>query len=126
MQPITVLIVGQVRNQHVLLHSIANLAALQNRGLVNRVILALWTQELLKIRHLLPRLQAAGVMVTTADEPDPQWFVPGHMMNQMGGIDLALETVEDNAWVLRARPDLLIDIEMVESLAAADMSLDPA
>jgi hypothetical protein len=126
MQPITVLIVGQVRNQHVLLHSVGNLVALQNAGIVNRVILSTWSEELVKIRHLLPRLSAAGVMVVAAEQPDPQWFVPGHLMNQMRGLDLALETVPDDAWVLRARPDLLIDYEMVAALAAADMALDPA
>ena len=126
MKSITVLLVGQVRNQHVLMRSIENLVTLRNRGLVNQVILATWAEERRKIEHLLPRLAAAGVTVVGADEPDAQWFVPGHLMHQMRGVDLALETVEDTAWVLRARPDLLIEVDMVASLAAADMSLDPS
>jgi hypothetical protein len=126
MQPVTVLLVGQIRNQHVLMRSVGNLVMLRNDGLVSRIILATWFKELEKIGDLVPHLQAAGVMVTAAEEPDPQWFVPGHMMNQMRGIDLALETVEDDAWVLRARPDLLITRELVTKLAQADMALDPA
>jgi hypothetical protein len=125
MNPITVLIVGQVRNQHVLMRSLQNLLVARAEGLVDRVIVATWTEEANKIAHLVPSLLAAGVTVTTADEPDPQWFVPGNLMNQMRGIDLALETVEDTAWVLRARPDLLIDLDLIASLAAADMSLPP-
>lgn len=123
MRSITVLLVGQIRNQHVLLRSVENLVASRNKGLVKRVVLATWTEELVKIRHLLPRLGAAGVTVTTADQPDAKLHVPGNLMHQMRAIDLALETVEDSEWVLRARPDLLIDCEMVAGLAAADMSL---
>ena len=126
MQPITVLLVGQIRNQHVLMRSVGNLIMLRNDGVVRRIILATWFKELEKIADLVPSLQAAGVMVTAAEEPDPQWYVPGHMMNQMRGIDLALETVEDDSWVLRARPDLLITRELVTRLAEADMALDPA
>jgi hypothetical protein len=99
---------------------------LQNAGLVDRVILSTWTSELLKIPHLLPQLRAAGVMVTSVDEPEGSWYVPGNMMNQMRGIDLALETVEDSAWVLRARPDVMVELELVANLAATDMTLDPS
>jgi hypothetical protein len=125
MQPVTALIVGQIRNEAVLMRSLGNLLLLRRDGLVSRIILSTWTQELVKIQHLVPSLQAAGVMVISADEPDPKWHVPGHMMNQMRGIDLALDTVEDDSWVLRARPDLLITQEFVARLANADMALDP-
>ncbi len=123
MRSVTVLLVGQIRNQHVLLRSVESLVALRDNGLVNRVILATWTEEVGKIRHLLPRLAAAGVTVTSADQPDAKLHVPGNLMHQMRAIDLALETVEDTDWVLRARPDMLIEYEMVASLAAADMAL---
>ena len=126
MQPVTVLIVGQIRNQHVLMRSIGNLLMLRNDGLVSRIVLATWIKELENIHDLVPHLQAAGVMVTAAAEPDPQWYVPGHMMNQMRAIDMALETVEEDVWILRARPDLLITRELVTKLAQTDMALDPA
>src|SRR5580700_8876447 len=124
MKSITVLLVGQVRNQHVLLRTVENLAALRDQGLVNHVILSAWTDEIPKIRHLLLQLEAAGVTVTWVDEPVANLSAPGNVVNQMRGVDLALETVEDTAWVLRARPDLWIDFDMVAALAAADMSLD--
>jgi hypothetical protein len=123
MKSITVLIVGQVRNQYVLQRSLDNLVGMKRDGLVSQIILATWSEELLKIRDLLPRLSDAGVIVTAVDEPDPAWFVPGNLMNQMRGVDLALESVDDTAWVLRARPDLLIDCELIANLAAADMAL---
>ena len=56
MRSITVLIVGQVRNQHVFLRSIDNLAPLCAQGLVDQVILATWTEELRRIEALAPRL----------------------------------------------------------------------
>ena len=126
MKSITVLIVGQIRNQHVLMRSVENLAPLRSSGLVDRIILATWTSELEKIAPLRSRLAEVGVTVVSADEPDPQWFVPGHLMNQMRGIDLAMETVEDSAWLLRSRPDVLIDADMITALAQADLSLAPA
>jgi hypothetical protein len=124
MKSITVLLVGQVRNQHVLLRTVQNLAALRDKGLVNRVILSTWTGEIPKIRHLLPQLDAAGVTVKWVDEPVANLSAPANIVNQMRGVDLALESVEDTAWVLRARPDLWVDFDLINSLAAADMSLD--
>jgi hypothetical protein len=124
MKSITVLLVGQVRNQHVLLRMVENLAAFRNKGLVNQVILSTWTGEIPKIRHLLPRLEAAGVTVKWVDEPVANRSAPGNIVNQMRGVDLALETVEDTAWVLRARPDVWVDSDFIAGLAAADMSLD--
>jgi hypothetical protein len=97
MKSITVLLVGQVRNQHVLLRMVENLAAFRNKGLVNQVILSTWTGEIPKIRHLLPRLEAAGVTVKWVDEPVANRSAPGNIVNQMRGVDLALETVEDTA-----------------------------
>ncbi|MGD0722950.1 MAG: hypothetical protein ABR970_18090, partial [Roseiarcus sp.] len=91
--------------------------------LVDRIILATWTQERARIAHLLPAIEAAGVLVSAVDEPVANMLAPGNIMNQMRGVDLALETVEDSAWVLRARPDLLIGAELIAALAAADMSL---
>src|ERR1700723_1086829 len=125
MKSITVLLVGQVRNQHVLLRTVENLAAFRDKGLVNRVSLSTWTGEIPKISHLLPQLDAAGVTVKWVDEPVANLSAPGNIVNQMRGVDLALETVEDTAWVLRARPDLLVDRDLVSALAAADMSLAP-
>jgi hypothetical protein len=124
MKSITVLLVGQVRNQHVLLRMVENLAALRDKGLVNQVILSTWTGEIPKISHLLPQLDAAEVTVKWADEPVANLSAPGNIVNQMRGVDLALETVEDTAWVLRARPDLWVDFDLIAGLAAADMSLD--
>jgi hypothetical protein len=124
MKSITVLLVGQVRNQHVLLRMVENLAAFREKGLVNQVILSTWTSEIPKIRHLLPQLDAAGVTVKRVDEPVANLSAPGNIVNQMRGVDLALETVEDTAWVLRARPDLWVDFNLIAGLAAADMSLD--
>jgi hypothetical protein len=124
MKSITVLLVGQVRNQHVLLRMVENLAALRDKGLVNRVILSTWTGEIPKISHLLPQLHSAGVTVKWVDEPVANLSAPGNVVNQMRGVDLALETVEDTDWVLRARPDMWVDFNLVAGLAAADMSLD--
>lgn len=124
MRSITVLLVGQVRNKHVLLRMAENLAVLRGKGLVDQVILSTWTNEILKIRHLLPQLDAAGVTVKWVQEPVANLSAPGNIVNQMRGIDLALEAVEDTAWVLRARPDLWFDFDFVVSLATADMSLD--
>ena len=124
MKSITVLLVGQIRNQHVLLHMSENLAVLRDKGLVDQVILSTWTNEIPKIRHLLPQLATVGVTVKWADEPIANLSAPGNIVNQMRGVDLALETVEDTAWVLRARPDLWVDFDMVAGLATADMSLD--
>jgi hypothetical protein len=126
MKSITVVIAGQIRNQHVLMRSVENLAPLRSLGLVDRIILATWTEDVAKITSLLPRLAEVGVTVVSADEPDAQWFVPGHMMNQMRGLDLAMETVEDTAWVLRTRPDVLIDADTIAALARADLTLAPA
>jgi hypothetical protein len=124
MKSITVLLVGQIRNQHVLLRMVENLAALRDEGLVDQVILSTWTGEIPKIRHLLPQLEAARVTVKWVDEPVANSSAPGNIVNQMRGVDLALETVEDTAWVLRARPDVWVDFDLVASLAAADMSPD--
>ena len=124
MRSITVLLVGQVRNQHVLLRMSENLAVLRDKGLVDQVILSTWTNEILKIRDLLPQLDAAGVTVKWVDEPVANLSAPGNIVNQMRGVDLALETVEDTAWILRARPDLWVDFDLVACLVAADMSLD--
>ena len=124
MKSITVLLVGQVRNRHVLLSTVENLVALRDKGLVGQVVLSTWTNEVPRIRHLLPRLETAGVTVKWVDEPVANLSAPGNIVNQMRGVDLALETVEDTAWVLRGRPDLLVDFDMVASLSAADMSLD--
>ena len=123
MQPITALIVGQIRNQQVLFRSIANLLAARRDGLVDRIVVATWTQEKAKIAEMLPAFEAAGVLVSAVDEPAANALAPGNLVNQMRGVDLALETVEDSAWVLRARPDLMIEPGMIASLAGADMRL---
>ena len=85
--------------------------------------MATWTQEKAKIAEMLPAFEAAGVLVSAVDEPAANALAPGNLVNQMRGVDLALETVEDSAWVLRARPDLMIEPGMIASLAGADMRL---
>ena len=91
---------------------------------MDQVILSTWTNEIPKICHLLPQLDAAGVTVKWVDEPIANLSAPGNIVNQMRGVDLALETVEDTAWILRARPDLWVDFDLVACLVTADMSLD--
>jgi hypothetical protein len=108
----TVLLVGQVRNELALMYSVRTLSRMQRAGIVNRVILATWTSEVRKIAHLVDELTAHGVSIVVSEEPSPRLSVVGHLMHQMRGVDLALESVEDTEWVLRARPDMLIDADM--------------
>ena len=51
MKAITVLIVGQVRNQHVLLRSVANLVSLQNKGLVLLILTSFLGNLIISFLH---------------------------------------------------------------------------
>jgi hypothetical protein len=124
MRKITVAMAGQIRNVPIFTHSLNIFVTARNAGYVDRIVVSTWTSELKKIEHLLPRLTANGVTVVSVDEPAATAGIPGTLAYQLRSIDLALETIEDTAWVLRTRPDILFNAEAIAKLCEADLSID--
>jgi hypothetical protein len=118
MTGVTVVIVGLVRDEAMFDRSLAGYARLVAAGLVERIVVSTWTEELEERPGLVALCRKYGCQVVASPDPGIR-LVPGltsSLAPQSIGLRQALGCIPDDGMVLKTRPDLVFDQDFLGRL----------
>ncbi len=84
------------------------------------IVVSTWRDELAKYPEILVRLQALGAHIVEQNEPN--LVLSGHILHQIACIDLGLDLLDENCFVLKLRPDISNTADVTDFLAATPIS----
>jgi len=106
-QMVDVLFCGLLRKPEMFRKSILDLVNLRKLGLVNQIIFSTWIGEMEKNLEMLKFLKKNNVRIIESEEPKVQGS--GHIWCQMKALDIGLQRVGEDRFVLKSRTDVYIN-----------------
>jgi len=111
---IAVVFTGLVREEELFKKSIIDFYNLKKEGLLEKIAISTWKDEIDKYKGLRDFLTSHNVEMIETDEP--KIHGPSHIWCQMKTLDEALNKISDDFYVLKTRPDVYINPKFVKKL----------
>lgn len=104
--PVDIVVTGKIGNSQVFRFVMDNVCRMVDSGVARRVVFSGWHVDLQEHAALFQELRARGVLAIDNGETLPLRSY-GNFFDQMKTLAGALNHIEDGAWVLKLRTDLL-------------------
>ena len=120
---VNIVFCGLVRDPGLLNFALSAAIGLRNRGRVHRLIISTWLGEVEKIPDGRDYLASIGVELVESEMP-AALERPGNVFQQMLVMDRALDTIDDDALVMRTRTDVaFLDEPSLDAVISQDLTL---
>lgn len=127
---VSCVIVGLIRSEALFEQSLAMLERLRGEGLLSRIVLSTWNEELRDNPAVLRLADKYGCELAASRDPGIALFPGSELKSSMGpqtiGLRQALALLDDDGIVLKTRPDIVFNEGFLRRLlaSAGDRSFD--
>ena len=111
---IDILFTGLVREPEMFKKSILDFRELQRKRIVNKIYFSTWKGEVEEYPEIKRFLKEQGVVVIESDEPKVRGL--GNIWCQMKSLEVGLQNIPDNHFVLKTRADVYINPDFLNML----------
>jgi hypothetical protein len=126
--PVSCIIVGLVRSDTLFEQSLAMLGRLRSDGLLSRIIISTWNEELRDNGSVLALASKYNCEVVSSPDPGTALFPGSELKSSMApqtiGLRQALALLDSDDMVLKTRPDIVLNENFVRTRLIASASSD--
>lgn len=114
---VDVLFTGLIRDQEMFMQSLSDLEALRKKGLIEHIFLSTWLGEVEKYPNIQELLNKHNVKIIKTEEPKPRGTLRSPTIwCQMKALEVGLNHIEKDKFVLKTRTDVYINPEFLKKL----------
>jgi hypothetical protein len=119
--PVDILFLGLVREKEMFKKSIMDFKEMQKQGLVNKILFSTWDYEPKKHPEIFKFLKDNKVKVLANKEPEDRGI--GNIWCQMKSLEVGLNNIDKDRFVLKTRSDVYIQPQFLKKLFTKKESL---
>ena len=114
LKKIAVVFCGLIRAPDLFRKSIEEMVEFRENNIINKIIFSTWDYEIDKYPEMRKFFVDNKINLIESKEPEERGI--GNIWCQMKSLDVALKEIDSNSFVLKTRPDLLIERDFLDNL----------